>query len=146
MLGVTGTQIFPHFTQYEAVSVGQRQHNGVLSRGCLQFKIKSAAKAFAQRQAPSAVDAAAIRRMQHQLHTTRLVEKPLQHQEGVSGRQRCQRGTRGGQVFRYLMGGVVIEAEVLEKPVDGMFNCFRAIIFFPEQTVNLTPQSGDAKR
>ncbi len=61
----------------------QRQHDRILGRRGLQLEIERAAEALAQREAPGAVDAAAERRMDDQLHAAGFVEEAL-HRELVS--------------------------------------------------------------
>jgi len=58
----------------------ERNHNGVIGRCCLELKVERTAKAFSQRQPSGAIDSAAERRMQNELHPARLVEETLQHQ------------------------------------------------------------------
>ena len=72
-------QVARDLGQLEAVRRGQREHDVVLGRRRLQLEIELAAEALAQRQAPGAVDAAAIGRMDDQLHAAGLVEEALEH-------------------------------------------------------------------
>ena len=58
----------------------ERNHDRVIGRCCLQLEIERTAKAFSERQTPGAIDSAAERRMQNQLHTARFIEKALEHQ------------------------------------------------------------------
>ena len=57
-------------------------------------KLKRAAEALAQREAPGAVDARAERRVDHQLRVAGLVEEALEH-DALSRRQHAERGLRG---------------------------------------------------
>ena len=50
----------------------------VLGRGRLQLEVELAAELLAQGQRPGAVDAAAERRVQHELHPARFVEEALE--------------------------------------------------------------------
>ena len=63
----------------------KRQDDRVLSRRGLQLEVEGAAEALAQRQSPGAVDAAAERRVQHQLHPACFIEEPLEHQDLLGG-------------------------------------------------------------
>lgn len=98
MLGAGGAQVAPHFVEREAVRERQRQDDRVVGRGRLQFEVEAAAEALTQREPPRAVDAAAERRMNHQLRAARLVEETLHH-ERVLGRQRAQRRARAREVI-----------------------------------------------
>ena len=75
-----GVQVARDVDQREAVAGRQRQHDRVLGRRGLQLEVELAAEALAQRQAPGAVDAAAERRMDHQLRAAGFVEEALHHQ------------------------------------------------------------------
>jgi hypothetical protein len=61
----------------ERMCRGQREDDVVLGRRRLQLEIELAAKAFAQRKAPGAIDAAAIRRMHDELHSAGFIKEPL---------------------------------------------------------------------
>ena len=84
-------QVMPHLGEVEAVRPGQRQHDVVLGRRRLQLEIEFAANALAQRQPPGAVDAAAVGRMDDQLHAADFVEETLDD-ERLLGRQHAQCG------------------------------------------------------
>ena len=56
------------------------RHDIVLGRRRLQLEIEPAAEPLAQRQAPGAVEAAAVGRMDDQLHAADRVEEALEHQ------------------------------------------------------------------
>ena len=58
----------------------ERQQQRVLGGRRLQLEVELAAEPLAQRQAPRLVDAAAERRVQHELHAARFVEEALEHQ------------------------------------------------------------------
>ena len=83
-------QIARDVGEREAVRGGERQHDGVLGRRRLQLEIELAAEALAQRQAPRAVDAAAERRVDDELHAAGLVEEALEH-DRVLRRQAAER-------------------------------------------------------
>ena len=76
----------------------QRQYDAVLQRGGLQFEIEFAAKAFAQGQAPGAIDARTEGGVDHQVHVAGLVEEAFHH-HCVLGREHAQGRLRGGEVF-----------------------------------------------
>ena len=72
-------QIAGDLGELEAVRGGEREHDVVLGRRRLQLEIELAAETLAQRQAPGAVDAAAVGRMDDELHAAGLVEEALEH-------------------------------------------------------------------
>ena len=112
-------QVACDFDERERMARRQRQHDRVLGRRGLQFEVELAAEALAQGQAPGAVDAAAERRVDHQLGAARLVEEALQHDAAMGG-QLAQRRLRGGEVGGELAGGFVGKADVVAKPGDGV--------------------------
>src|ERR1700680_574854 len=79
-------QVALHLVEIEAVRRGKRQRDVVLGRNSLQLEIEFSAETLAQRQPPGAVDAAAIGRMDDELHAADLIEKTLED-ERVLGRQ-----------------------------------------------------------
>ena len=88
-----GMQVARHLAQLEAVRRGEREHDVVLGRRGLQLEVELAAEALAQRQPPGAVEAAAVGRMDHQLHAAGFVEEALEH-DRVLGRQAAERRMR----------------------------------------------------
>ena len=58
----------------------ERQQQRVFGRRRLQLEVELTAEALAQRERPRLVDAAAERRVQHQLHAARFVEEALEHE------------------------------------------------------------------
>ena len=58
----------------------ERNHDRVIGRCGLQLEIERTAKAFSQCQTPGAIDPAAERRMQNELHSARFIEEALQDQ------------------------------------------------------------------
>ena len=110
-------QVARHLGQLEAVRRGERQHDVVLGRRRLQLEVELAAEALAQRQPPGAVEAAAVGRMDDQLHAARLVEEALEH-ERVLRRQAAERRVRRGQVVDQLGGGRLVEPDLLDQPAQ----------------------------
>ena len=74
------------------------KHDVVLGRRGLKLEVELAAEALAQRQAPGAVDAAAIRRVDDQLHAAGFVEKALEDQR-LSGGEDAKRPVRRVQIL-----------------------------------------------
>src|SRR5439155_15654758 len=79
-----------HFLQRERMRRAERQEDALLRRRRLQLEIEPLAKLLAQSEAPGAVDAAAERRVQHQLHAARFVEEALEDKR-FGGRQGPER-------------------------------------------------------
>ncbi len=104
--------------QFETVGRGERQHDVVFGRRRLKFEVELAAEALAQSEAPGAVDAAAERGMDDQLHAARFVEEALQHHRLL--RRQAAEG-RGGrcQIFNNLLGGRKSDTDFLCQPAAG---------------------------
>ena len=73
----SGAQHLEDGLEREAVLRAEREQDAVVGRRRLQLEVEGAAEALAQRHAPGAVDAAAERRVDDELHAARLVEEPL---------------------------------------------------------------------
>ena len=84
-------QIAEHVGQRERVLRTERQQQRVFGGRRLQLEVELAAEALAQRQPPRLVDAAAERRVQHELHAARFVEEPLEHQRLLRRQRRRAR-------------------------------------------------------
>ena len=95
----------------------ERQQQRVFGRRGLQLEVELTAEPLAQREAPRLVDAAAERRVQHELHAAGLVEEPLEDQ-GVLRRQRAQRGVRIGEIRDRLFRGGRRDTGFVDEPVD----------------------------
>ena len=104
--------------QREAVLRPQREHDGVLGGRGLQLEVEPAAETLAERQAPGAVDPAAERRVQHELHPAGLVEEALQHQR-LLRRHDAERLSRGGEILDDLPRGRLVQPQRLAQPRDG---------------------------
>src|SRR5208283_5887170 len=81
----------------------------------LQLKIELAAIALTQRQAPGAVDAAAKRRMDDELHAAGLVEEALQHHR-ILRRHAAERRNGGGEILDKLLRGGRLDADDIYQP------------------------------
>ena len=92
-----GVQIAEDIRQRERVLRPQREHQRVLGGGRLQLEVELPAEALAQGQPPGLVDAAAERRVQHQLHAAGFVEEPLEH-ERLLRRDDAERAAALGEV------------------------------------------------
>src|SRR5207245_10104152 len=67
---------------------------------------------------PGAVDAAAERRVQHQLHAARFVEEALEHQR-LRGRNGAERALALAEIGRDLLRRGSRQEVMLDKKVDG---------------------------
>ena len=110
-----GRQVARGLVERERVRRRQRQHDRVFRRRGLQLEVELAAEALAQRQPPGAVDAAAQRRVDHELHAARLVEEALEDNGRECG-QRAERGLGGGVVVDDLLGGGRRQRQRLGEP------------------------------
>ncbi len=108
-------EIAGDFGEVEAVRRGERQHDVVLGRRRLQLEIELTAEALAQRETPSAIEPAAERRVDDELHPARLVEEPLEDDPLLS-RQPAERRRGRGKIVDELLGGRRAEAERLFQP------------------------------
>src|SRR5437660_7044424 len=71
-------QVAEDVRQRERVLRPKREQQCVLGRRRLQLEVELAAEALAERQSPRLVHAAAERRVEDELHATRLVEETLE--------------------------------------------------------------------
>ena len=134
-LGGAGRQVRENLFERKAVLRPEREHNGVLVGGGLQFKIEAAAEAFAQRQAPGAVDPSAEGRVHNQLHPAGRVEEPLQD-EGLLRRQVSQRLLRRAEVSGDLRRRGFRDACLFLKPAHGLRGLFETLLDFFAQFRN----------
>ena len=110
-----GVQVARHFQQRKTVAGRQRQHDRVFGRGRLQLEIEGAAKALAQRQAPSPIQPASVGRMDDQLHAARRIEEALDHDAALR-RQRAERGNGAAEVIDDLARGIVGQRHRIDQP------------------------------
>ena len=85
-----GIEIAKDFVERKGMLRAERNDNGVVGRGGLQFEIETAAKSFAQSQSPGAIDAIAKGRMEDQLHSAGFVEEPF-HDQRLLRRNHAER-------------------------------------------------------
>ena len=111
-----GMKVTGDLGQLEAVRRRQRQHDGVLGRRRLQLEVERAAEALAQGQSPGAIDATAEGRVNDQLHAAGFVEEAFEN-DGLLGRQRPERGARGGQIVHQLPCGGCCDARLRREPL-----------------------------
>ena len=106
-------EIARHLGEIETVRGGERQHDVVFGRRRLKLEIELAAEALAEREPPGAVDAAAIGRMDHELHAARLVEEALED-ERLARRQSAERAVGRAEIIDDLLGRRAVEAEIAD--------------------------------
>ena len=100
-------------------AVGERQHDRVLGGRRLQLEVERAAEALAQRQAPGAVDAAAERRVDDELHAAGFVEEALEHDACRCVGSAPSAARAGAQVVDELRGRRRRRsAELLDQPAQ----------------------------
>ncbi len=113
-----GMKITGNFDQFKAVRRGQRQHDVVFGCRRLKFEVELPAEALAQSEAPGAVDAAAERGMDHELHAARFVKEALQHDRLL--RRQAAEGLGGrSEIFDDLLGGRKRDTDCLGQPAAG---------------------------
>src|SRR5262249_56465906 len=103
----------------------EREDDVVLGGGSLQLDIELAAKALAQRQTPSAVEAAAEGRMDDELHAADLVEETLEH-DRVLRRQAGQRRVGRSEIVEQLLGGGLTNPNLIDEPAQPGLGRFAA--------------------
>ena len=79
----------------------QRQNHRIFSGRSLQFKVETAAEAFAQRQSISTIDPRTEGRMNHQLHATAFIKEAFKHQT-VLRRQFAEHDSGRTQIINQL--------------------------------------------
>ena len=99
----------------------ERKHDGVVSRGALQFEIEGAAKAFAQSQEAGAIQARAEWRMDDELHAAGFVEETL-HDECVLRGQGAEGFVGGGEIIGELARTGIGDVVFVFKPVGQIFS------------------------
>src|SRR5687768_12835359 len=83
--------------------LAEREDDALLRRRRLQLEVEALAELLAQREAPRPVDAAAERRVQHELHPAGLVEEALERHR-VHGGYRAEAALAFGEIGRDLLG------------------------------------------
>ena len=93
-----GMQKLEHRLQRKGMLFAQRDDDAVVGGGGLQLEVEGAAEAFAQREAPGAVDARSEGRVQDQLHAARFVEEAFgdDRMRRRHGAERCRAGLQIG--------------------------------------------------
>ena len=113
-----GMQVAEHLLQRERMRRAERQEDALLRRRRLQLEIEALAELLAQSEAPGAVDAAAERRVQHQLHAARFVEEALEHQR-LRGRNGAECALALAEIGRDLLRRGSRQEVMPDKKIDG---------------------------
>src|SRR5919109_1338666 len=95
----------------------EREQQRVVGGGRLQLEVELTAEALAQREAPRLVDAAAERRVQHELHAARFIEEALEHQRLLCWNH-AQRPAALAEVVSDLFGRANLESGLGHEPFD----------------------------
>src|ERR1051325_9453480 len=110
-------QIADDFLEREAVRLGQRDDDVVLGRGRLELEVELAAEALAERQPPTAVDAAAKGGVDDQLHAAGFVEEALEY-DRLLRRKAAKRAMAGVQIVNELLGRARSEPDIAGDPLQ----------------------------
>ena len=110
-------QVAEDICEGERVLRPEGEHQRILGGGRLQLEVELAAKPLAERERPRAVDAAAERRVQDELHPAGFVEEPLEH-ERLLRRDHAKRRAALGQVVDDLRSGGFRDPGVGHQPLD----------------------------
>src|SRR5687768_8045949 len=95
-------QIAQHLFQREGMRRADRENDSLLGGRRLQLEVESLAELLAQRETPGAIDPAAERRVQDELHAARFIEEALQG-DGVGRRHDAETALCFGEVLRDLL-------------------------------------------
>src|SRR5687768_11807869 len=91
------------------------EHDRILVGGRLKLEVERAAELLAEREAPRAIDPAAERRVEHELHAAGLVEEPLEDKRLLS-RHDAEDLPRGAQVCLDLRRRFGRNADRFDQP------------------------------
>src|SRR6266853_600953 len=108
-----------HIGERKTMLVGESDIQTVVGSRRLQFEVKSAAKALAQRQSPRFIDSSAKGSVDYQLHSTAFIKKPF----GNDGRLRryvAEHHAAFESVLNQLLGAGEIEPAFLSQPTHAV--------------------------
>src|SRR5438874_11247272 len=117
MLRCRGLQVLENVLERKAVLRTERQDDGIFRRRRLELEVEAAAEALAERETPRAIDAAAERRVEHQLHSARFVEEPLQDETLLRG-DRAENLPRRPEILDDQAGARLVESDVVDQPLN----------------------------
>src|SRR6478735_9243451 len=98
-------QVTENIRERKRVLIAEREQQAFFGCRRLQLEIELAAETLPQRERPGAVDAAAKRRVQYELHAAGIVEEALED-DRVLRRQRAENRQRRGKVIDHLRRGL----------------------------------------
>ena len=99
--GVLGGQELRHVLEREALPGAEGEHHRVVAGRGLELEVEPPAEALPERETEGAVDPAAVRRVDHELHPAGLVEEALED-DAALGREDAEGGARGREVAHDL--------------------------------------------
>ena len=101
--------------------LAQRQHNAIICCRGLQLEIEGQAEALANRQAPRAIDAAAKRGVQDELHAARFIKESF-GDDGLGRRHAPQDGHRLRHVRDDLLRTAPVRSCLGDEPLRDAFS------------------------
>src|SRR5688572_32933234 len=110
-------QVAKHFFQRKGMRGAERQDDSLLGRRRLQLEVESLAELLAQGEAPGAVDPAAERGVQDELHAARFVEEALEGDELPRGHD-TEAALAFCQVLRDLLGSRLVQQVLILQELD----------------------------
>src|ERR1041385_678524 len=104
--------------QRKTVLLSERDHDPIVGRRSLQFKIKGQTEPLPQGEAPSTVDPASEWRMQDQLHPAAFIEKPFCNDRLLRRHDSKHRLARQ-HILDRLLRAPRIQATIVLEPAHG---------------------------
>src|SRR5262245_37855471 len=119
MLQTVGFEEFENRLERKAVLLAKGDDNAVVGCRRLKLKIERPAKPLSERESPRSIDSRTMRRMDHELHPTALIEESLGNNRLLI-RQRSQGGGPGFDIENCLLGTHAAQPAFANEPVDGV--------------------------
>ncbi len=110
-------QVAEHISERERVLRSERQQQRIFGRRGLKLEVELTAESLAQRQRPGAVHSTAEWCVQHELHATGLVEKPLEDERRLRWHD-TQHAATVGDVVNRLLGALTAQPGLFDQPID----------------------------
>src|SRR6185295_20344645 len=102
----------------KTVLLSERDHDPVVGRRGLQFKIEGYTESLPQGEAPGTVDPASEWRVQDQLHPAAFIEEPLRD-DRLLRRYGSKHSLARQHVFDSLLRAPLIQPTIALEPTDG---------------------------
>ena len=115
--GVGGGDVAEGLFEREGVLGAEREEDGVVVGGGLEFEVEAHAEALAEGEAPGSVDALAKGGVDDQLHAAGVVEEALEDDVVVRGHD-AEAVVGGAQVVGDLVGAELRDVAFGLQPVD----------------------------